>query len=254
MKDQYVGDIGDFGKVLLLKHLAGLGFNVGINWMMTQNDGGPDGNHRDYVHYRGIHCLCCSDAEVLARIAPLAVKLIPQRKVGDLEALIKRFPPRTRCYKGYFDENGKREIRSREAYQRLIGSETDLVFFDPDNGLAEGLPVSAKHVYLQELQNYWKSGKSLLIYHHLPQRRLAEPVISGWTERLSEFEDCCITPFRFRRGTARVYFLCIQPDHVERARGREVADLAFTPLLFTKTQWAKLRRNQCKEEHAEWFS
>jgi hypothetical protein len=35
MKEQYVGDIGDFGKVLLLKHLAGLGFKIGVNWMLT---------------------------------------------------------------------------------------------------------------------------------------------------------------------------------------------------------------------------
>ena len=36
MKDQYVGDIGDFGKVLLLKHLAQLGFKIGINWVLTR--------------------------------------------------------------------------------------------------------------------------------------------------------------------------------------------------------------------------
>jgi len=31
MKAQYVGDIGDFGKVLLLKHLAAFEFKIGVN-------------------------------------------------------------------------------------------------------------------------------------------------------------------------------------------------------------------------------
>ena len=38
MKAQYVGDIGDFGKVLILKHLAGLGFKIGVNWVLTRNN------------------------------------------------------------------------------------------------------------------------------------------------------------------------------------------------------------------------
>jgi len=46
MKAQYVGDIGDFGKVLILKHLAVLGFKIGINWVLTKNDNRADGKHR----------------------------------------------------------------------------------------------------------------------------------------------------------------------------------------------------------------
>jgi hypothetical protein len=43
LKEQYVGDIGDFGKELLLKHLAGLGFKIGVNWVLTKN-GPADGS------------------------------------------------------------------------------------------------------------------------------------------------------------------------------------------------------------------
>ena len=52
MKNQYVGDIGDFGKVLILKHLSGLGLRVGVNWLLTEVDGTDDGKHRDYVSYQ----------------------------------------------------------------------------------------------------------------------------------------------------------------------------------------------------------
>ena len=74
MKAQYVGDIGDFGKVLILKHLAGLGFKIGVNWVLTKNDETNAGECRDYIDYRGIDCLCCCDKSLLEGIAPLARK------------------------------------------------------------------------------------------------------------------------------------------------------------------------------------
>ena len=72
MKAQYVGDIGDFGKLLLLKHLAGLGFKIGVNWVLTKNDDTNAGEHRDYVDYSGSDCLCNCDRSLLEGIVPLA--------------------------------------------------------------------------------------------------------------------------------------------------------------------------------------
>jgi hypothetical protein len=91
MKAQYVGDIGDYGKVLILKHLVELGFNLGVNWIFTKDDNRDDGKHRDYIHYRGKHCLCCCDEKVFEHILPLAKKGKNNRKIEDLENLIRRF-------------------------------------------------------------------------------------------------------------------------------------------------------------------
>ena len=49
MKAQYVGDIGDFGKLLLLKYLTSFGFKIGVKWVLTDNDKREHGKHRDYV-------------------------------------------------------------------------------------------------------------------------------------------------------------------------------------------------------------
>ena len=38
MKDQYIGDIGDYGKYGLLRYLISNGINIGINWFYTEND------------------------------------------------------------------------------------------------------------------------------------------------------------------------------------------------------------------------
>lgn len=38
MKNQYVGDIGDYGKYGLLRFLASYGIKIGVNWFLTEND------------------------------------------------------------------------------------------------------------------------------------------------------------------------------------------------------------------------
>jgi len=49
MKDQYVGDIGDYGKYALLRALITNNYSVGVNWYLTRNDGKPDGKYTNYL-------------------------------------------------------------------------------------------------------------------------------------------------------------------------------------------------------------
>ena len=49
MKDQYVGDIGDYGKYGLLRYLNSCGLKIGVNWYLTPGDGRTDGNHTEYL-------------------------------------------------------------------------------------------------------------------------------------------------------------------------------------------------------------
>ena len=42
MQDRYVGDIGDYGKLGLLRSLAAAGLLIGVNWYRT-----PDENHNE---------------------------------------------------------------------------------------------------------------------------------------------------------------------------------------------------------------
>ena len=50
MKNQYVGDIGDYGKYGLLRFLANHGIKIGINWYLTENDGSSDGRYTGYLN------------------------------------------------------------------------------------------------------------------------------------------------------------------------------------------------------------
>ena len=49
MKNQYFGDIGDYGKYGLLRFLAEHEVNVAVNWYLTKNDQSNDGNLRGYL-------------------------------------------------------------------------------------------------------------------------------------------------------------------------------------------------------------
>ncbi|MBQ9065866.1 MAG: hypothetical protein IJ123_10505 [Blautia sp.] len=46
MQDRYTGDIGDFGKLGLLRVLESQGLTIGINWSRT-----PDEDHNDDGKY-----------------------------------------------------------------------------------------------------------------------------------------------------------------------------------------------------------
>ena len=48
MKNQYVGDIRDYGKYALLRALAAQ-YSIGLNWYLTPDDGRPDGKLTNYL-------------------------------------------------------------------------------------------------------------------------------------------------------------------------------------------------------------
>ena len=49
MKNQYFGDVGDYGKYGLLRFLSKQGITVAVNWYLTADDQSNDGNIRGYL-------------------------------------------------------------------------------------------------------------------------------------------------------------------------------------------------------------
>ena len=48
VKNQYVGDIGDYGKYALLRALS-CRYSIGVNWYLTPDDDRSDGKFTDYL-------------------------------------------------------------------------------------------------------------------------------------------------------------------------------------------------------------
>jgi hypothetical protein len=238
MKAQYVGDIGDLGKLLLLKHLAGLRLKIGVNWILTENDDRSDGKHRDYIRYGGRDCLCCCDEELYENMLPLAKKSKNDRRIDDLERVVRKQCGIDSFYSELFNSVTSRKSSDDGAFAQLKPQVADLVFFDPDNGIDLQAGSSAKHVYLPELKRYWHREQSLLVYHHLGRAGTHEVQIMNLTSALQrEFPKSTVNSYWLRRGTARAYFLILQSKHCSTT-ARQEAIPSLAPLQISKAGWA----------------
>ena len=174
MQDRYAGDIGDYVKLALLRKLQRTGAcrALGVAWYrVPDQQGNADGRHTNYL----------SDEHDWGAFCPetfLALRKVIQteRSVGQLQATgllgSARFHDRFLDARQYV--RGSRAIR-REAdwFAGLVSAmaSCDLVFVDPDNGIAasgfdpEG-PASHKSITLGELKVLGAARRPLVVYHH----------------------------------------------------------------------------------------
>jgi hypothetical protein len=243
MQDKYVGDVGDFGKLTLLRHLVRRSrLRLGVVWCTVSGnrernvDGSEknnDGSHRAFLSYTGKHRVDHCDAELFSGLAQFSD--VPRRK-------IERLHPFTLAssFFGTSIEDSPRQEWLKAALDRVQSEE--LVFFDPDNGINfdESCIPSPKHISLQELQRFWDRGQSLLIYHHLNRKKGGHRAdIIGVERQLGERFNAEIRHFHFRRGTSRVLFLIIQSCHEKSLDWLSEGNLPWKALLMSKSEWAK---------------
>jgi hypothetical protein len=202
MKDQYVGDVNDFRKYGLLRlltrdnHMA-----LSVCWMLTPNDGRTDGKFIEYLDkpdkWRGF------DPELFDALQPVVAGKTRNVQAIEEAGILHgaRFfssvipdgaPGRDAWFKGYWSH----------------AAGTDLVFFDPDNGLEvksvkRGNKNSSKFLYWSEVKKTADQGHSVLVYQHFPRAK-RDLFIS---DKASELGHRCgvaeIVAFR----TANVLFL-----------------------------------------------
>lgn len=174
MKNQYFGDVNDYRKYSLLRHLSASGFKrIVVAWMLTEDDGGPDGRFRTYLNGRSrLRLLDPQLHSALGRILQGA----PQPAVTLLDG--SRILPGSSFYSMMVpDQRDGRAVWRRGLLDAV--TDADLVFVDPDNGIEiKAKPIgrkgSSKYVAWDELTAVWQTGCSLLVYQHFRrQERVA---------------------------------------------------------------------------------
>ena len=221
MQTRYVGDIGDYLKLGILRALSP-GHRLGVAWwLFPDEDHNKDGRHIGYLDqsvqwrhfdpqlFDALRMIVSSgqrDVRALeaANILPGAIfasDLIPQRK------------------------------RAREEWfasvQRALHG-ADLVFVDPDNGLepdgySHGSAKSGKSVLLSELRELAKPGRCLIVYHHHTRRKGGHhSEIEYWADRLRLIGFLTVDALRPRPYSPRVFFLLDAPP-VVRQRAEQLA-------------------------------
>jgi hypothetical protein len=219
MQDRYAGDVGDFGKLGMLRKIENTGLKVGVNWYLTykpEEHGKEDGKHTGYLNdsaFRG-----CDD-ELLES---LRVIVSGRRSVAALEQA--NLIPGARFYSEILkpgnDNNFLRAVWHQKA--QLALTDADIIFCDPDNGLivksvSLGSSKSDKYVTEHELFSYFITGKSVVFYNHrcrekehLYLQRFAS------LQQKDELVGAKWMGLKFVRGTIRDYFFILQPYHIEQ--------------------------------------
>ena len=248
MQNKYVADVGDFGKHGLLRFLSGetSGDNldrlpVGLIWYLHHDVRcNNDGRHTAYVKRtptedRSEYRDC--DPELWETLRDLVMRdarcvhcaedaRLPTADTAYFNALLqytKGTPARVR--------EEQREYWWRGALREMEG--TELVFFDPDNGLADDRRKyqqdGPKFVYITDLRDLWGQEKSLVFYQQVSRKGSGEEQTERIAELLANVENGlgkAPIPLWFGAGSARVFYVLPQPHHEELIEGRVALLLA----------------------------
>lgn len=216
MQDRYAGDVGDFGKIGMLRKIAESGLSIGVNWYLTykpEEHNNADGKHISYLNnnlYKG-----CDD-DLLKSLNNIANGT---RSVAALENanLIPNAYYYSEVLRPGSDKSFLRAEWFRNSIEKLMKS--DIIFCDPDNGLivksvSKKSNKSDKYILHNELRSYYKEGKSVVFYNH--RCREKEEVYLKRFQTLKQCNDLIGAEWRglkFVRGTIRDYIFILQPKH-----------------------------------------
>lgn len=167
MKNQYFGDVGDYGKLALLRFLSNNGIKIAINWYLTANDGTNDGKHTRYIETQYMRRY---DSELFDLLADMLSH--NQRDVLLFEE--KRAIKNAVYYHQLLEQKGP----SRKANQILrefwhqsaldICTNAEIVYLDPDNGACLEEPQNKKdrlkYCYANEIADYFNRGQDVVYY------------------------------------------------------------------------------------------
>ena len=176
MQDRYVGDIGDYGKIGLLKALRSQGLSIAVNWYLVEvmdSEKNADGTFKQedgkYLIPDKLKLCDPTLAVILTDIAQSDMRSVKKLEQADLisDAV-------------YYGEPVPVDGRSDWHYRALEKlRNTDLVFVDPDNGMlvksvGKKSVKSVKYTFYEEVRDYVRRGQSVLIYNHRSRKQEPE--------------------------------------------------------------------------------
>lgn len=223
MQDRYAGDIGDYGKIALLRAIQSEGLSVGVNWYRVvprdyeKNANGSfkqnDGGHLITEAYKECDELL---AEQLVEIANSEIG----RSIENLEG--------AKLISGalYYSDPvpvAKRKEWHERALERLEGA--NIIFMDPDNGLivksvGEKSARSIKYVLYDEVKECIKNNHSVLIYNHRsrkPEERYFYELYTKLKE-ITEGMETQLLKITFPRYSVRDYIAVCRMEHYDKVR------------------------------------
>ena len=174
MKNQYVGDIGDYGKYGLLRFIAKHDIQIGVNWYLTEDDGSSDGKFTSYLEKPENRVCDPKLYDALKELASINYKTVEM--IEDWEIIPQAdFFGETLKTNSQASEAGKWDRSLWFNNSKLILEDAELIFADPDNGISFTKTVrtkgSEKYILPKEVCEYYHSGKNVVFYCHKGRRK-----------------------------------------------------------------------------------
>ena len=241
MQDQFVADIGDFGKYGLLRTLtlglagcvdgnpAGYGdgqrqLKLGVIWYWQPNIGIPR-DPQEAATYRYItdpspteERLRECDDELFGTLTNV-VTPDDGRSVAAIQTTAA-LPPGTVFF---LDDVNDLTTGRNQWFQNAMDAVQgyDIVFLDPDNGMAhdggnqDG--VSSSHASYQEAAQLWKNGQSLVLYQDVTRRNVPTATREQGCLLRQLLPDSEPIALWYHRRTARILYVIPNPANAEVA-------------------------------------
>ena len=230
MRDQFVGDVGDFGKYGLLRRLIDPDLTLGVVWYYRKDIPGECGKFIQYLrpnyHDRAKYETC--DPKLwrilgdLVRNRKRFVRCVEQSAILSggtryfREELVYRESGRQKR-KAFRDGWLQRALRATEG--------ADIVFLDPDNNIPphereKYRKDGPKYAYLDEIKAFWERGQSVVVYHHTNMNGTVCEQIRETAERLRQELGTEPISLRWRGFQTRAFFVIPQEHHRERIEAR----------------------------------
>jgi len=233
IQNQYVGDIGDFGKYGFLKALCVNALRLGIVWYLVPNEGNSDGKFINYLvpSKQNIKRFKSCDPglfETLKGIVNNGNRNIQNIRMADVLPAHTVYYEKPLSFASYSISDQKMQEKRLEHRKNWLQAaldttqDYDIVFLDPDNGLEVNSikryhKRGPKYVYFDELAPFLQRGQSIIIYHHLCRKGSAEEQIGIRLKQIKESVQEFPSPWAviYRRFTLRAFIVIPTIKHQE---------------------------------------
>ena len=206
MQDNYIGDIGDYGKYGLLRAVCAAEMSLSVNWYRVvptklgkQNDG-------KYISY-------LSKPQLYRAYDPILFDSLNNIVIQEQNRTIERIEQESLFPAVYFSKilSADRNTWHKQALEQT--KNTEVVFLDPDNGLEtakmhQNGGATEKHVRWAELKDYYARGQNVILYQHRPQMTTKEKCIEGVMQFQRDYLLADhVKLLEFPKYTNRFYFM-----------------------------------------------
>ncbi len=228
MQDKYAGDVGDFGKYGLLNEVykkSDRKVRLGVNWyyVIGEEKKTGDGRYTDYLcdsnknskNYKICFPVLYDKLKGIVKSNRRNIREIQNSSVLPKATIFHSKPL------PYLSTNPVKRQEDREKWFEESLAElkmTDMVFLDPDNGVQTDRVKKThkrarKYVFRDEIQRYYESGKSLIIYTHRDRTKESE-----YMRRLFSVETLLkagdeVKVLKFKRVSVRYYVFLVRKEH-----------------------------------------